>query len=348
MTIKVGIIGYGLSGSVFHAPIISRVKGLQIKGFVSSNPAKVHHDYPEAVVYPDVFALVQDPEIDLVIVTSPNTTHFEYAKAAIQAKKHVVVEKPFTNTTQEADELIALAQEYQVQLSVYQNRRWDNDFLTVRKLLESGVLGNLSTFESHYDRFRPHVQDRWREQDLPGSGMLYDLGAHLIDQALLLFGMPQTVWADLRAERRGSQVTDYFHLILGYENLRVILHSGSLVREQGPRFILHGDKGSFYKYGLDSQEEQLRQGKKPGDSGWGVDRTEKYGQLTTEIGGLVMRSTVETLPGCYEAYYEGVAAAIESGQPAPVKAEEARNVIRIIELAIRSNQEQRTIPVQED
>ena len=347
MTINVGVIGYGLSGSVFHAPIISQVKGFRLKGFVSSNPTKVHQDYPEAVVYPDVPTLLQDNEIDLVIVTSPNTTHFEYAKEAILAKKHVVVEKPFTNTSQEADDLIALAREHEVLLSVYQNRRWDNDFLTVRQLLESGVLGRLSTFESHYDRYRPQVQNRWREQNLPGSGMLYDLGAHLIDQALLLFGMPQTVWADLRAERQGSSVKDYFHLILGYENLRVILHSGSLVRKQGPRFVLHGEKGSFTKFGLDSQEDQLKQGGKPGDKGWGVDRPEQFGQLTTEIDGLVISGSIETIPGRYEAFYEGVLEAIQSGKQPPVQAEEARNTIRIIELAIQSQRGQRTIMVQE-
>ncbi|MGD8188520.1 oxidoreductase [Brevibacillus ginsengisoli] len=345
MTIQVGIIGYGLSGSIFHAPIISRVKELQLRGVVSSNPSKVHQDYPEALVYADVDSLLQDKEINLVIVTSPNTTHFEYAKQAILAKKHVVVEKPFTITSQEADDLISLAQEHQVLLTVYQNRRWDHDFLTVRKLLDTGVLGNLSVFESHFDRFRPVVQNRWREQDLPGSGLLYDLGSHLIDQALLLFGMPQTIWADLRSERQGSPTTDYFHLVLGYENMRVILHSGSLVREKGPRFAIHGDQGSFIKYGLDTQEEQLRQGKKPGDPGWGVDREENYGQLTAEIGGLVMKSTVETITGCYEAFYEDVAKAIQSGESASVKPEEARNTIRLIEYAILSHKEQRTIHI---
>lgn len=348
MTINVGIIGYGLSGAVFHAPIISQVHEFHVKGFVSSNPSKVHADFPDAVIYPDVSTLLQDNEIELVIVTSPNTTHFEYAQQAILAKKHVVVEKPFTNTSQEADELISLAKEHGVLLTVYQNRRWDNDFLTVRSLLAANAVGNLSTFESHYDRYRPEVQNRWREQDLPGSGMLYDLGAHLIDQALTLFGKPNTIWADLQKERAGSQVVDYFHLVLGYDSVKVILHSGSLVREQGPRFILHGDKGSFFKYGLDSQEDQLKAGGKPGDAGWGEDDPAKYGQLTTELGGLVVKGSVQTLTGRYEAFYQQLAQAIQTGDPdaVPVRAEDARDTIHIIELAVRSHQEKRTVEVE--
>ncbi|WP_055106168.1 oxidoreductase [Paenibacillus ihumii] len=343
MTIQVGLIGFGLSGSVFHAPLIARTEGLELAAVVSSQPGKVKESYPEAKVYEDVEALLNDSEIQLVVVSSPNLTHYEYATQALEAGKHVVVEKPFTNSSQEADRLIALAKEKKLLLTVYHNRRWDNDFLTIRRLLDSGALGSVSYYEAHYDRFRPEVTGRWREQDLPGSGMLYDLGSHLIDQALTLFGKPNTVWADLRKERRGGKADDYFHLVLGYSSLRVVLHSGSLVREPGPRFILHGDRGSFIKHGFDPQEAQLRKGYGPGDEGWGRDPEANYGKLTTELGGLTVSGTVETLHGSYESFYRQLADAIRFGQPAPVSAEDARNVIRIIELAMESHSKGRVL-----
>jgi scyllo-inositol 2-dehydrogenase (NADP+) len=348
MKIKVGIIGYGLSGSVFHAPLIDKVEGLCLKAIVSSHAAKVRKDFPDVEVIHDVDALLQHEEIDLVIVTSPNTTHYDCAKKAILAGKHVVVEKPFTISSREADELISLAKECGVLLTVYQNRRWDNDFLTIQRLLESKVLGELSTYEAHYDRFRPIVQDRWREQNLPGSGMLYDLGAHLIDQALTLFGMPKTIWADLRFERAGAMTIDYFHLVLGYNNMRAILHSGSLVRQAGPRFFLHGDKGSFIKSGLDPQEDQLKKGMQPGDPGWGEDALENYGKMTTDLNGLLVKSTIETLPGSYESFYEGLVESIQLGKAAPVLAEEARDVIRIIEWAMQSHQTQEVVEIESE
>jgi scyllo-inositol 2-dehydrogenase (NADP+) len=345
VTINVGLIGYGYSGTVFHAPLISKVDDLHLKVVVSSHDAKVKKDFPNVEVLSDVNSILEYKEIDVVIITSPNTTHYEYAKKAIVAGKHVVVEKPFTITSIEANELIALAQEKGVLLTVFHNRRWDNDFLTIRELLKTNLLGNLSTYEAHFDRFRPNVRDRWREKNIPGSGTLYDLGSHLIDQTLTLFGMPKTVWADLRAEREGAEAIDYFHMVLSYKNFKVILHSGSLVREAGPRFILHGDQGSFIKYGLDSQEEQLKMGILPGSPGWGEDHVEEYGRLTTEMGGITIRGTIETLPGRYEAFYENLAKAIKLGTVFPVLPEEARDTIRIIEYAIKSHQEQQTIEI---
>ncbi|CAM2922331.1 oxidoreductase [Paenibacillus sediminis] len=345
MTIHVGIIGFGLSGSVFHAPIIETIKEFSLKTVVSSDANKVHQRYPHVSVVSDVDQLFSDAEIDLVVISSPNVTHYEYARKAIEAGKHVVVEKPFTVTSQEAEQLIALAKQHGVVLTVYQNRRWDNDFLTIQKLISGGTLGRLSVYEAHFDRYRPEVRNRWREKEGPGSGMLYDLGAHLIDQALTLFGKPKTIWADLRAEREGAEAIDYFHLVFGYDHMRVILHSGSLVRQQGPRFVLHGTKGSYIKFGMDPQEDQLRQGKAPGDLGWGEDKRELYGQLTTEIGGLTVESRVETVPGRYETFYQGVAEAIMIGKTAPVTAEEARDTIRMIEYALQSHQEGRVISV---
>lgn len=344
MTIQAGIIGYGLSGSVFHVPILTSVPDFSVRTVVSSNPDKVHRDLPGTKVVGTVDELLADSELQVVIVTSPNTTHYQYAKQAIAAGKHVVVEKPFTVTSAEADELIELARQQDVLLTVYHNRRWDNDFLTVRNLLDMRALGNLSLYQAHFNRYRPEVkEERWREQEIPGSGILYDLGPHLIDQALFLFGMPSSLWADLQIERKDSQVTDYFHLVLAYESHRVVLHAGSLVRQAGPKFELHGDLGSFLKYGIDPQEEQLKQGMRPGDTGWGEDQPEQYGRLATEFSGLAVQGEIETLPGRYQAFYQGLAEAILGGGPLPVSAEDARDVIRIIEYAYQSHKEGKSI-----
>ncbi|NMO94473.1 oxidoreductase [Paenibacillus lemnae] len=345
MTIQTGIIGFGLSGSTFHAPLLSSIPDYAIRAVVSSNPEKVHKDLPGAAVYQEVDELLTDQDIDVVVVASPNATHYDYARKAMEAGKHVVVEKPFTVTASEAEDLIQLAKDKGVLLTVYQNRRWDNDFLTVRNLLETGALGKLSLYQAHFNRYRPVVKKRWKEQEGPGAGQLYDLGSHLIDQALLLFGKPQTLWADLRAERPGSQVIDYFHLVLGYEFHRVILHSGSLVRHAGPKFELHGDKGSFLKYGQDPQESQLKQGLRPGDSGWGEDQPDQYGELATEFSGLAVQGEIDTLPGRYQAFYQGLADAILEGSPVPVQPEDARDTIRIIEYAMESHEKGCTIQV---
>ena len=344
MAIRVGLVGYGMAGSVFHAPLITSVEGLTLATVVSSNAAKVQQDYPDMDVVSTLAELLARDDIELVVIATPNGTHYEFARQALEAGKHVVVDKPFTIHTSEAEELIELAQRKQVVLSTFQNRRWDNDFLTIRALLKTGLLGELSTYEAHYDRFRPVVRNRWREQALPGSGMLYDLGAHLIDQALVLFGTPQTVLADVRAQRPGAVTDDYFHILLTYpQQQMVILHSGSIVRELPPHFQLHGNKGSFIKYGLDSQEDALKAGKRPGDAGWGQDDASQYGTLTTDVGNITIEGKVPTLPGHYEAFYQGIVAAITQGSPAPVNPHDARNTIRIIECALQSSNVLRAI-----
>jgi scyllo-inositol 2-dehydrogenase (NADP+) len=345
MTIQVGLIGYGLAGSVFHAPLIQYLPELALKIIVSSDPTKVHRSYPNVLVVPTLDVLLTDEDIALVVIATPNETHYTLAKQAIEAGKHVVVDKPFVISSAQADELILLAHTHNVLLSIYQNRRWDNDFLTIRHLIETGILGDVATYEAHYDRFRPVVRDRWREQAVPGSGTLYDLGSHLIDQALVLFGVPETVWADIRTQRTGAKTDDYFHIVLGYPERVAILHSGCLVRESGPHFQVHGSKGSFLKYGLDPQEDALKTGKLPDDSTWGQDEKAMYGELTTDVGDLPVKGKVQTLPGHYDAFYQGMVEAIIGGKPVPVLAEEARNTIRVIEAAQRSYREQRTIIV---
>jgi scyllo-inositol 2-dehydrogenase (NADP+) len=344
MTIRVGLVGYGMAGLVFHAPLITSVEGLTLAAVVSSNTTKVQRDYPNVSVVPTFDVLLARDDIELVVIATPNGTHYEFARQALEAGKHVVVDKPFTIQTGEAEELIALAKRKNVVLSVFQNRRWDNDFLTIRALLETGMLGEIANYEAHYDRYRPVVHDRWREQALPGSGMLYDLGAHVIDQALVLFGTPESVWADVRAQRQGAVTDDYFHIMLTYpQKQTVILHSGSIVRELPPHFQLHGSKGSFIKYGLDSQEDALKAGKRPGDAGWGDDDTSQYGTLTVEVGDLTIDGKVPTLPGHYETFYQGMVAAITQDSPAPVNPHDARNTIRVIECALQSSKEQRAI-----
>ncbi len=348
MTIHVGLVGYGMSGEIFHAPLIEKVEGLALSTVMSSKPEKVHQDYPDVTVVPALDRLLADKNIALVVISTPNDTHYEFAKRAIEAGKHVIVEKPFTIHAADADELIELARQHNVMLSVYQNRRWDNDFLTIRHLLQTGVLGAVSTYEAHYDRYRPIIKDRWRERPIAGSGTLYDLGSHLIDQALFLFGLPRSVWADVQAQRAGAKTDDYFHLVLDYPQQRVILHAGSLVLEPGPHFQIHGSKGSFIKYGLDSQEDALKAGKRPGDPGWGEDNEKDYGELTIDVGELTVKGKVKTLTGGYERYYQGIVAALTQGKPAPVSAEEGRNTIQVIEYALQSQKEQRAIAFKSD
>ncbi|SFE06272.1 scyllo-inositol 2-dehydrogenase (NADP+) [Paenibacillus catalpae] len=342
--VNVGLVGFGLSGQVFHAPIIQSVEGMEIVKVVSSNPDKVGQYLPDASVVTSLEELLFDEHIDLVVITSPNQTHYPYAKQALLAGKHVIVEKPFVISSEEAEDLIETAKLQNKKLSVYQNRRWDNDFLTVKSLIASGKLGDIASYETHYDRFRPQVSDRWREKAGPGSGMLYDLGAHLIDQTLHLFGKPASVYADLLVQRTGSEVVDYFHLILTYENMRVILHSGSLVMQHGPRFQVHGSQGSFIKYGLDSQEDMLRRGGLPGQPDWGKDREDWYGDLTLTVDGQAVTSKVPTQQGSYERFYEGMYQAITDNKPVPVDAADAMNTIRVIELAIQSSREKRVLP----
>ncbi len=342
--IHTGLIGFGFSGSTFHAPVINTIDTLQITRVLSSQPDKVKQHLPAANICEGINEIVQDPEIELVIITSPNQTHYPYARKALEAGKHVVVEKPFVLSTKEADELIRLSRSNRRLISVYQNRRFDSDFLTLQKSISQGFLGKIHTYESHFDRYRPQVRDRWRERDLPGSGLLYDLGSHLIDQALLLFGMPKTVHADLLKQRPQAKAIDYFHLVLGYESgLRAILRAGCLVRSPGPRFEVHGSKGTFVKHGMDPQEEQLKQGLTPISPGWGLEAPKQFAKVLFEGEGLQFSGTISSLAGCYENYYKEIAKAIRTGSKPPVTAEEARETTRIIEAAIESEHKGRVV-----
>lgn len=341
-SISVGLIGYGLGGSIFHAPLIKAVPGLHLSAIVTSQRDRVEKDLPGVPVVATTAELLADPEIQLVVVASPSTTHFDVARAALLAGKGVVIDKPFAATVGEAQHLIDLAAAKGLFLSVYQNRRWDGDFLTVKKLIQEGELGEIFHYESHFDRFRLDIRTGWRETGGRGSGILYDLGAHLIDQAVHLFGLPHAVTADVFAQRHGAVAPDYFHLVLDYGRMRAILHGATVVKSPGPHFSIHGDKGSFVKYGMDPQEDALKAGQRPSDHGWGVDDPANHGDFVPVEG---MKSRIETLAGGYENYYELVAEAMLKHGPNPVDPSGSRDGLVIIEAAMRSSIERRTVAV---
>lgn len=340
-TIKVGLIGYGFGGAVFHAPMVDAAKGLELSVIYTSNIEKVRLTYSDVLVTTNLDDIWNNTDIDLVVISTPNITHYKLAKSALEAGKHVVIDKPFVIDVTEGEKLIELAKVNGKKLSVYQSRRWDSDFQTVRRLMAEDKLGEIYSFEAHYDRFRPEVKDRWKERNEPGSGTLYDLGSHMIDQALELFGKPQTVTADSLAQRQGSAINDYYHLILGYGSCRVILHSGSLVRGRGPRYQIHGSKASFIKFGEDPQERTLLEGLRPGMPGWGQEDESEYGEIITSDGTANVKIPSEL--GAYEQFYERMYQSIVSDAPAPVIAEQSLDVIRVIQLAERSSEEGRTM-----
>ncbi|WP_161889052.1 oxidoreductase [Pontibacter russatus] len=347
-TINTGLLGFGMSGSVFHAPFITNVPGLHLSKIRETRPENIalaNARYPQAEIVQDARAIFEDASIDLVVLATPNVSHLPLAKEALQAGKHVVVEKPFTVTSAEADELIALAKSKDRLLTVFHNRRWDSDFKTITKIVAGNLLGNVVEYEAHFDRFRDFLKpDSWKEENAPGSGILYDLGSHLIDQALCLFGLPSEISADLRTQRRDSRITDNFHLMLHYPTLRVILRAGMLVSEPGPRYKLYGDKGSFLKYGMDVQEAALKEGKAPkGAADWGIEPEDIWGRLNTQINDQHITGRIESETGDYTAFYQNVYAALTGSGELEVKPEQARNVIRVIELAMQSHAEKRTL-----
>jgi scyllo-inositol 2-dehydrogenase (NADP+) len=326
--IRTGLVGYGLAGAAFHEPLIRACERLEAAAVLTSR------DHPLRVS--SIEELIDRSE--LVVIASPNQSHFPLAKVALEAGRHVVVDKPFTLTVEQSDELITLRQEQKRILTVFHNRRWDGDFLTVRRVLPE--LGELFLYEANWDRFRPAIKQGWREVPDPGSGVLNDLGPHLIDQALQLFGMPDSISADILRQRAEAKVDDYFELTLHYGARRVSVRSSSLVAEPRPRFAMHGAGGSYLKYGLDPQEAQLKAGMDPRDAGFGVD-------LRAGIRTLADGTTEEvpTETGRYLSFYEGVAAAILDGAPVPVDPRDARDGLTLIDLARRAAAEGRRLPV---
>ncbi|MCD7036106.1 oxidoreductase [Metabacillus sp. GX 13764] len=343
-SIRAGLVGYGMSGQTFHAPFLFSSDKIQLEKVVERHSRKAEERYPEVKTVKSLDELLADESIQLVVITTPNEQHEPMIRNSLEAGKHVVVEKPFTVTSKDGFELSALAKEKDLVLSVYHNRRWDGDFLTVKKLIESGALGDVVSYEAHFDRFRPDPKrNAWREQDRPGSGILYDLGSHLIDQAAVLFGIPIAVTAESGNQRKVSEADDYFDIRFHYENMTAVLRASMLVKEQGPHFQIHGTKGSFIKYGMDPQENALKEGAIPGDKGFGEDPEHQWGTLNTDHGGLNMRGKVQTLKGNYTAFYEDICQAILEHRSPRVTAEQAAWTIRLIEAAKQSAEEGRKI-----
>jgi len=339
--IQVGILSYGMSGRVFHAPLLHVNPGFAIAKIMQRTGNSALERYPYATVVRDAREIIGDHRIDLVLVNTPDHTHFDFARQALEAGKHVVMEKPFVLDVHEGETLISLAEKKGKVLTVFQNRRWEGDFLTIRKIMEQKMLGRLVEFEAHFDRFRNFIRDSWKEKQENRTSTLYNLGSHLIDQAILLFGMPSGVNADIRKQRTGAMVDDLFDLGLLYRDVKVTLKGSYLVREPGPRFILHGTEGSFVKYGTDPQEEALTAGHFPDEPGWGREPEDKWGILNTTIGGVHFRGRIETLPGCYHEFYNCLYDTLTGGKELVVKPSESLNGIRIIRAAYESNEKKK-------
>jgi len=343
-TIGVGLAAFGMSGRVFHAPLLKNNPHFQIRRVMERTKNEAIKFLSGIPVSRSFEELLSDPSVQVILVNTPDSSHYDLAKKSLEAGKHVVVEKPFTQTSAQAEELIALAGRVRRVLTVFQNRRWDGDFLTIQKVLREGVLGRLVDYEAHWDRYRNFIQEgTWKERIDSGAGLLQNLGPHLIDQALLLFGLPEAVTAHLRVVRTGGSVSDWYQLRLHYPNVGVALSSSYLAREASPRFVLHGTLGSFVKHGIDPQEQALAAGGVLGLAGCGAETEAAWGMLTAE--GTSEKRKVETLPGNYMAFYDNLYDCIARGGEMAVKPEEAANVIRIIEAAQKSDAEGRTVPI---
>ncbi len=350
--IGVGVIGFGLAARVFHCPFVSAVPGLKLTAIVQRKGDEAKAAYPEADTVRFVEELLARKDVALVVVGTPNETHFTLAKQALEAGKHVVIDKPFAGTSAEARTLIELAQEMGLVLAPFHNRRWDGDFLTVKKVLAGGKLGRLVSFESHYDRFRPLPREgTWKEAGNPANGLLWDLGPHLVDQAMALFGSPKTITASVRTDREGSEIEDAFDICLGYDGLTVWCRSTMVACDAAPRFLLHGTGGSFRKYGLDPQEPALIAGGKVPRLGsaevWLGEDQSLWGTLAIapvpDDPAKVEKSLVETEPGDYRLYYANVRDAINGAAELEVSAEAGFETIRALELARNSSREGRSV-----
>ncbi len=337
--IKTAILSFGMSGRVFHAPFIALNPGFELAGIWERTKSESLEFYPDIKICRSLDEILNDESIELVIVNTPTNTHYEYSKKVLLAGKHAVVEKAFTTSIAEAIELEELARSVNKKISVYQNRRWDSDFKTVRKIIEEGWLGNIVEAEIHYDRYRVALSAKLhKEIPGPGAGVLNDLGPHLVDQAICLFGMPLAVYADIRITRPNSLVDDYFELLLNYSDKVVRLKASCLVREPFPSYIIHGLKGSFHKSRTDVQETALLANQKPNLPNWGVEPIEERGYLHTEKDGNIIREKVPTEIGNYGTYYALVEKAIRENKEMPVTAQEGIQVMKIIEAAFKSSE----------
>jgi predicted dehydrogenase len=342
--INTAICSFGMSGWVFHAPFISTNVGFNFYGLWERSKNLAQEKYPDVKIFRTLDAMLADEAIELIVVNTPNKTHYDFTKQALLAGKHVICEKPFTVTLAQAEELIQLAASQQKKLSVYQNRRYDSDYKTIKSVLDQQLLGKIVEAEFHFDRFKEELSPKLhKEAPGEGTGALYDLGSHLIDQALQLFGMPKALFADIIAMRPISLVDDYFELLFYYPSFRVRIKASYQVREALPGYVIHGNKGSFIKPKTDIQEAQLQAGKLPTDADYGIEPETEQGLLHTEVNGKIIKEYIPSLKGNYAEYYEAIYQAIRNNVALPVTAEDGRNVIHIIEAAFKSNNERRVI-----
>jgi scyllo-inositol 2-dehydrogenase (NADP+) len=336
--IKTALLSYGMSGEVFHAPLLRALPEFRLTHIVQRNSDKAKEHFPDVKIVRTVDEIIANDEIEMIVVNTPNETHFEFTSRALKAGKHVVVEKPFTVNLKEADDLIAMAKKHNRILTVFQNRRWDGDFLTLKKVIGENAIGPVVEFEAHYDRFRNYIEaNTWKEERAPGTGIVYNLGSHMLDQVVALFGMPLYADARIGIQRPGGKVDDFYDIRLEYSGMLVIVKSSYLVKENMPRYILHGVQGSFVKFGIDPQELALKNKSVPGTAGWGVEPVEFWGKLNSVASGSDVERKVETIPGNYLEFYRNVSEAIREGKSLAVTPEQARDVIRLIEVCYESN-----------
>lgn len=343
--IKVGLASYGMSGKVFQAPVIQAAGGFEITHILERSKNLSAVDLPKATIVRTFEELIRS-EVEVVIINTPDKMHYPMAKEALLAGKNVVIEKPFATTVEECKELIAIAQEQKKILTVYQNRRLDNGFRTIQKILKEKYLGDIVEFESRFDRYKDHIAEgSWKEDPSNTYSLLYNLGPHLVDQAIALFGTPLAVTARLAEIRPGSKTNDYFHLRLDYPHMTALLRASYLTREATFSLAIHGTKGSYVKYGVDPQEEKLKQGSLPGGPYWGKESHACWGILNTSLRGIPYREPIESLPGCYPEFYRNLYKVITQDEELMVKPEESLIVIQVLEAAIESHLQMRSIPL---
>jgi scyllo-inositol 2-dehydrogenase (NADP+) len=342
--IRVGLASYGMSGQVFHAPLLHVHKGFQLRSILERSSNKSKNRYPDVEIIKDYHKLIHDPEIDLIVVNTPDHLHYPMAMEALQAHKHVVIEKPFALHSDDGKKLQKMANENGLMISVYHNRRWDGGFLTLQHILKQGILGRIVEYEAHFDRYRNYIVDNWKENPDIGTENIFNLGSHLIDQALVLFGKPNSIFADIRAQRENAKVNDAFDLRLYYKDMRVLLKSTYLAKEAGPAYCVHGTEGSYIKYSADPQEEMLKAGRYPDEPGWGKEESTAWGIINYQQAGNSIREKIETIPGNYLSYYNSIYEHLVHNVPLAVSSNQANDVIRIIELALQSSAQGRVLP----